>query len=92
MNPGQAREASDLQQRARQNLAAAQARSSVPVWCVTRTEAPAPIVRLGVRTVCDGKITIYCDHTERHGIGTALQIGRDSSRAVADEVSVAFDT
>ena len=81
------------QQRAQQKSAAAQGMLvGTGVACVTKDYGAGADCSLGrVELSPDGKITIYCDHTEMgNGIGTALanrvaiHLG-----AVADEVSVA---
>jgi CO/xanthine dehydrogenase Mo-binding subunit len=81
------------QQRAQQKSAAAQGMLvGTGVACVTKDYGTGADCSLGrVELFPDGKITIYCDHTEMgNGIGTALanrvalHLG-----AVADEVSVA---
>ncbi|MEH2519081.1 CO/xanthine dehydrogenase Mo-binding subunit [Bradyrhizobium sp. AZCC 1610] len=81
------------QQRAQQKSAAPQGvLVGTGVACVTKDYGTGADCSLGrVELSADGKITIYCDHTEMgNGIGTALanrvalHLG-----AVADEVSVA---
>jgi CO/xanthine dehydrogenase Mo-binding subunit len=81
------------QQRARQKSAAPQGMLvGTGVACVTKDYGTGADCSLGrVELSPDGKVTIYCDHTEMgNGIGTALanrvaiHLG-----AVADEVSVA---
>ena len=81
------------QQRAQQKSAAAQGMLvGTGVACVTKDYGTGADCSLGrVELSPDGRITIYCDHTEMgNGIGTALanrvaiHLG-----AVADEVSVA---
>ena len=81
------------QQRAQQKSAAAQGMLvGTGVACVTKDYGAGADCSLGrVELSPDGRITIYCDHTEMgNGIGTALanRVAIISVR-VADEVSVA---